>query len=93
MEASSKRKSSKAIEKLMELSPKTAVVERHGEEVVLPVEEVLVGDIVVVRPGMTLPVDGEVLSGTTSVDESMLTGESMPVEKNPGSGVWAGTTI
>lgn len=92
MEASSKRKSSKAIEKLMELSPKTAVVERHGEEMVLPVEEVLVGDIVVIRPGMTLPVDGEVLSGTTSVDESMLTGESMPVEKNPGSGVWAGTS-
>lgn len=83
-EAVSKGKSSEAIKKLMGLSPKTARVIISGEEKEISLEEVETGDLIVVRPGEKLPVDGQVAEGTTSVDESMLTGESIPVEKNPG---------
>jgi len=87
LEAVSKGKTSEAIKKLMGLAPKTATVIRDGKETVIPIEEVRVGDIVLVRPGEKIPVDGEVVEGRTSVDESMLTGESIPVEKNPGDSV------
>jgi len=83
-ESVSKGKSSEAIKKLMGLSPKTARVIFSGEEKEISIDEVEVGDIIVVRPGEKIPVDGQVTVGTTSVDESMLTGESIPVEKNPG---------
>ena len=69
----------------MGLAPKTATIERRGQELVLPIEEVLVGDIVIVKPGEKLPVDGVVIEGSSAVDESMLTGESIPVEKSEGS--------
>ena len=87
LEARSKGKTSDAIKKLMELAPKKASVLRGGEEVEISVEEVVVGDIVIVRPGEKIPVDGEVTEGMTSVDESMLTGESIPVEKTAGDAV------
>ena len=81
LEAVSKGKTSQAIKALMGLAPKTAVVIRNNVEKVIPIEEVIVGDIVLVKPGEKLPVDGEVIEGNTSIDESMLTGESIPVEK------------
>ncbi|ERJ12019.1 heavy metal translocating P-type ATPase [Haloplasma contractile] len=87
LEAVSKGKTSEAIRKLMELSPKTAVIVRDGIEVTIPVEEVEVDDIIIVKPGERIPVDGVVVSGRTSVDESMLTGESIPVEKSKDSSV------
>lgn len=87
LEAVSKGKTSQAIKKLMGLAPKTAIIIRNGIELELPLEEVLVGDIVVVKPGEKLPVDGEVIEGSTSIDEAMLTGESLPVEKYIGSSV------
>ena len=68
----------------MGLAPKTAMIERNGVELEVPIEEVEVGDIILVRPGEKLPVDGEVIEGSTAVDESMLTGESLPVEKTVG---------
>lgn len=89
LEAVSKGKTSEAIKKLMNLSPKEALVIRNGVEKLILVDEVLVGDIVLVKPGMSLPVDGIVLDGYSSIDESMLTGESMPVEKTKGSKVVA----
>jgi Cu+-exporting ATPase len=82
-----KGKTSEAIKKLMGLAPKTANILRDGKEISILIEEVVVGDTIVVRPGEKLPVDGEVLTGTTSIDESMLTGESIPVEKLSGSKV------
>lgn len=85
LEAVSKGKTSQAIKALMGLAPKTATVIKGGQEVMMPLEAVEVGDIILVKPGEKLPVDGEVLEGTTSIDESMLTGESMPVFKEPGS--------
>jgi P-type Cu+ transporter len=85
LEAVTKGKTSEAIKKLMGLAPKTAIVIRNGKEVETPIEEVEVGDIIVVKPGEKMPVDGEVVEGLTSVDESMLTGESMPVEKSIGN--------
>ncbi len=87
LEAVSKGKTSQAIKTLMGLAPKTARVERDGAEVEVPLDDVLVGDIVVVRPGEKIPVDGVVVSGETSVDEAMLTGESMPVGKKAGDAV------
>jgi len=83
-ETVSKGKTSDAIKKLMGLAPKTATVIKDDKEVEIPVEEVMVGDIIIVRPGERIPVDGIVISGVTSVDESMLTGESIPVEKHEG---------
>ncbi|MGN9161482.1 heavy metal translocating P-type ATPase [Clostridium sulfidigenes] len=87
LEAVSKGKTSQAIKALMGLAPKTATIIRDNKEIVVPVEEVIVGDIVLVKPGEKLPVDGEVIEGNTSIDESMLTGESIPVEKSIGSSV------
>ncbi|MEY8001240.1 heavy metal translocating P-type ATPase [Clostridium sp. Mt-5] len=84
LEAVTKGKTSEAIKKLMGLAPKTAVIIRDNRETEISIDEVEVGDIVVVKPGEKMPVDGEVIEGSTSVDESMLTGESMPVEKNIG---------
>jgi Cu+-exporting ATPase len=84
LESLSKGKTSEAIKKLMGLAPKTAIVIRNGKETEITIEEVEVGDVIVVKPGEKMPVDGEVVEGNTSVDESMLTGESIPVEKNPG---------
>ncbi|MFA7434815.1 MAG: heavy metal translocating P-type ATPase [Bacilli bacterium] len=83
-EALSKGKTSEAIKKLMGLAPKTALVERDGKEMVFDIDDVVVGDIIIVKPGERMPVDGVVISGNTSVDESMLTGESIPVEKSEG---------
>jgi Cu+-exporting ATPase len=87
LEAVAKGRSSDSIKKLMSLAPKTATVIQGGAEIELPIDEVEEGDLVMVRPGAKVPVDGEVVSGRSSVDESMLTGESMPVEKGPGDPV------
>ncbi len=92
LEARAKGQTSEAIKKLMGLQPKTARVIRDGKEVDISVEEVLVGDIVVVRPGERIPVDGAVREGKSAVDESMITGESIPVKKEPGNEV-IGATI
>ena len=92
LEAVAKGKTSEAIKKLMGLRAKTARVVRDGREEDIPVENVVIGDIVVVRPGEKVPVDGEIIEGRSAVDESMLTGESIPVEKNPGDTV-IGATI
>jgi Cu+-exporting ATPase len=91
LEVKAKGRTSEAITKLIGLQAKTARVVRDGQDVDLPVEEVLVGDVVVVRPGEKIPVDGDVLEGTSAVDESMLTGESIPVEKHPGDEVIGAT--
>ena len=87
MEVVSKGKTSEAIKKLIGMVPKQANIIRNGIELQIPVDEVEVGDIIVVKPGEKLPVDGVVVEGTTAIDESMLTGESIPVEKNIGSEV------
>ena len=87
LETRSKGKTSQAISRLMDLAPKTATVLRDGVETEVPVEEVAVGDLILVRPGASIPVDGVVTEGSSSVDESALTGESIPVEKGPGDKV------
>lgn len=87
LEAVCKGKSSEAIKKLMGLSPKTAHIIKNNKEVEIKIENVKIGDIVVVKPGEKFPVDGVVTEGTTSADESMLTGESIPVDKQPGSSI------
>jgi Cu+-exporting ATPase len=92
LEAIAKGKTSEAIKKLMGLQPKVALVLRDGQEKEIPVEEVVAGDIVIVKPGQKIPVDGIVTEGHSSVDESMITGESIPVEKAQGSQV-IGATI
>jgi len=89
LETRSKGKTGEAISRLMDLAPKTATVRRGAEEFTIPVEEVAVGDLIVVRPGQTIPVDGEVVEGGSAVDESALTGESIPVDKTPGDKVAA----
>lgn len=89
LEAVSKGKTSEAIKKLMGLAPKTATVISNGKEIELPIEDVEIGDIILVRPGEKIPVDGVVLEGNTSIDEAMLTGESMPVDKKTGDKVFA----
>jgi Cu+-exporting ATPase len=91
LEAVGKGKTSEAIKKLMGLKPKTAIVVKDGVEMEVPLDEVAVGDVVIVRPGSSVPVDGLVLEGASSVDESMLTGESLPVEKGPESEVTGGS--
>lgn len=91
LEARAKGRTSEAIKKLMGLRAKTARVERNGETIEVPADEVLVGDIVIVRPGEKVPVDGVVVEGRSSLDESMLTGESLPVEKSPGDVVIGAT--
>ena len=89
LETRSKGKTSQAITRLMDLAPKTAAVLRDGQEVEIPVEEVRVGDRIVVRPGQSIPVDGVIVEGSSAVDESALTGESIPVDKGPGDTVAA----
>ncbi|MDR2131834.1 MAG: cadmium-translocating P-type ATPase [Clostridiales Family XIII bacterium] len=89
LEAVSKGRTSEAIKKLMGLAPKTAIVSQNGVEREIPIEEVEIGDIVVVKPGARIPVDGSVIFGNTAIDESMLTGESMPVDKKAGDAVYA----
>ena len=91
MEEIIKKRSSAAVRKLLYLKPATAHVIRDGQEMEVPAESVMVDEIIVVRPGEKIPTDGLVLEGNSSVDESMLTGESMPVEKTAGAGVIGGT--
>lgn len=91
MEARAKGKTSEAITKLINLAPKTAVVVKDGVQTVVPIEEVVVGDIIVVKAGETVPVDGVVVSGSGAVDESALTGESIPVEKQVGDKLMGAT--
>lgn len=91
LESVSKGKTSEAIKALMGLQPKEATIIRDGKEVKIPIEEVEVGHVIVVKPGEKIPVDGIVTDGYTSVDESMLTGESIPVEKNKGDKVTGGS--
>lgn len=91
LEARSKGKTTDALKSLMKLAPKTAVLERDGNEVTVPIEQVQKDDIFLVRPGENIPVDGVVVEGTSAVNESALTGESIPVDKAPGDGVSAAT--
>lgn len=91
MESRAKRGTTAAIRQLMDLRPKTARVERDGKEIELPVAQVRKGDLVVVRPGESVPVDGTVADGRSEVDESLITGESIPVDKEPGSKVTGGS--
>ena len=91
LEMRAKSKTSEAISKLMDLTPKTATVIRDGIQVTLNVFEIQKGDVILVRPGERIPVDGSVISGESVTDESMLTGESMPIEKSSGDRVWGGT--
>ncbi|MBR2672597.1 MAG: heavy metal translocating P-type ATPase [Oscillospiraceae bacterium] len=93
LEARSKGKTSDAISKLMDLSPDTAIVLRDGEEVEIATEDVIVGDTVVVKPGGRVPVDGTVVFGSAAIDESAITGESIPVEKSVGSKVTSATIV
>ncbi|MFC4411512.1 heavy metal translocating P-type ATPase [Chungangia koreensis] len=90
-EAKAKGHSSEAIKKLMGLQAKTATVVRNGEELEVPLDEVIIGDVIYVKPGEKVPVDGEVLEGSSAIDESMLTGESIPVDKVPGDSVFGST--
>tara|TARA_B100000745_G_scaffold300547_1_gene255161 strand:+ start:2369 stop:4831 length:2463 start_codon:yes stop_codon:yes gene_type:complete len=92
LEEATKGKTSEAIRKLMDLAAKTATVLRDGKEEEVPIEDLVVGDIIIVRPGEKIPVDGEIVEGTTSIDESMITGESVPVDKKVGDSV-IGATI
>lgn len=89
LEAVSKGRTSEAIKKLMGLAPKTAIILESGQEKEIPIDEVEIGDIIIVKPGAKIPVDGTVLEGHTAIDESMLTGESMPVDKKAGDPVYA----
>lgn len=91
LEAVTRGRTSEALRRLMSLQPRTARIIRDGEEVEIPADEVVKGDIIVVRPGEAIPVDGQVVEGFSTVDESMLTGESLPVEKKPGDQVIGGT--
>ena len=91
LEARARGKASEAIRRLMDLQPPTARVIRDGAEDEVPLSDVRVGDVVLVRPGERIPVDGAVIEGQSAVDESMLTGESLPVDKGPGATVYAGT--
>lgn len=91
LETRSKGKTSEAITKLLDLAPKTAFVERDGKEVEVPVEEVRTGDILAVRPGASIPVDGFIIEGSTSIDEAAITGESIPVHKQVNDTVIAAT--
>ena len=91
LEARSKGKTTDALKGLMKLAPKTAVVVRDGQEATVPIEQVRKGDVFVVRPGENIPVDGVVLEGNSAVNEAALSGESIPVDKNPGDAVSAAT--
>lgn len=91
LEAASRRRTSEAINRLIDLQVQTARVVRHDREVEIPIDEVFVGDVVLVLPGERIPVDGIVTEGLSAVDESMLTGESLPIEKGPGDSVYGAT--
>lgn len=91
LESKSRGKTSAAIKKLLQLKPKTAWIEKNGQELEVALDDVTTGDIVIVRPGAAFPVDGEVIAGISSADESMLSGESLPVDKQPGSQVTGGS--
>ncbi|RVU54633.1 copper-translocating P-type ATPase [Anaerosphaera multitolerans] len=91
-EARAKKRTSSAINSLMDLTPKFATVERDGVQVEIPIEEIVIGDVILVKPGSNIPVDGKIISGQTTIDESALTGESIPVEKSEGASVMAATT-
>ncbi|MDR2178967.1 MAG: heavy metal translocating P-type ATPase, partial [Synergistaceae bacterium] len=91
LEAISKGKTSEAIKKLMGLAPKTATVIQDGKEIEIPIDEVEIGQMLLVRPGGKIPVDGVIAEGHSAVDESMLTGESLPIDKKPGDKVFAAT--
>ena len=91
LEAHSKGKTTDALQSLMDLSPKTAIIERNGEEKEVPIDAVNIGDIFILRPGMSVPVDGVVIEGESTLDESMLTGESLPVDKAVDAQVYSAT--
>lgn len=91
LEARAKRKTNEALQKLAQLTSKFALVERDGTEIEIPIEQVEIGDIVIVKPNERIPVDGKIVYGSSSVDESNLTGESVPVDKLSGAAVFAGT--
>jgi Cu+-exporting ATPase len=91
LEANSKLRTGEAIEKLLNLSAKTALVERDGQELEIPVEQVVLGEIIIVKPGVKIAVDGEIIWGASAIDESMVTGESLPVDKKIGDKVVGGT--
>ncbi len=90
-EGYTEEKTRSAIKALMDLAPKTALVRRNGQEVTIPVEELAVGDVFIVKPGQAIPTDGVILDGHSSVNEAPVTGESVPVEKGPGDPVFAGS--
>jgi len=90
-EARAKGRTSDAIQKLMKLQPKNALVERDGVTQEIPIDDVLIGDVLLIKPGSSIPVDAEVISGYSAVDESMLTGESLPVDKASGDNVYSAT--
>lgn len=92
LEAKSKGQTSKAIEKLINLQPKTALVVKDGKEVIVQVSDLVIGNEIIVKPGETIPVDGIILEGTTSINESTITGESIPIEKQKGDKVISATT-
>ncbi|UAL07065.1 MAG: cadmium-translocating P-type ATPase [Candidatus Methanogranum gryphiswaldense] len=92
LESRSKVRTNDAVKGLMDLAPPTAEIERGKDTVTIPIEEVNIGDITVIRPGNRIPIDGKVIEGLSHVDESMLTGESMPVKKTIGDEVYSGTT-
>lgn len=91
LETRSKLATGAAIEKLLNLQAKTALVERAGKEIELPIDQVVIGDIIIVKPGSKIPVDGEIISGSSSIDESMITGEPIPVDKTIGDNLIGGT--
>ena len=91
LEEHSKRRTASAVEKLMRLSPDTARVLRDGKEITVPTKDVAVGETVIVKPGESIPLDGKIIKGESSADESMLTGESLPIEKTEGSPVTGGS--
>lgn len=91
LESYSMEKARQSIRSLMDMAPKEATVIRNGGETKVPVEELAVGDVILVKPGEKIPMDGEIADGTSSVDESAITGESLPVEKSVGDAVYAGT--
>lgn len=92
LEARSKLRTGEAIEKLLHLQAKTALVVRNGKQLEIPVDQVIVGETIIIKPGQKIPVDGEIIEGNTSIDESMITGESIPVDKKVGDTV-IGSTI
>lgn len=91
LEARAKRKTNEALQKLAELTSKSAIVERNGKEIEIPIDQIVIGDIVVVKPNERIPVDGTIIFGASSIDESNLTGESVPVDKAVNDAVFAGT--